>query len=155
MYTQTSDTNFRRVSPFNITPVKRAYKGRTCWYHWPFRLIYRYQVKEKYKKGLDRCNIKFKNIGSPKLLNTSDLQRSRLWWLLWEPSTCSVSSSLHSGMSRTVHPQKSSKVDVEQSYMRMWASHPLLTFDSSGASSCLLPEWQLVRKHNKKRTKCA
>ena len=48
-HTQTSDTNFRRVSPFNITPVKRAHKARTCWYRRPFRLIYRYQVKEKYQ----------------------------------------------------------------------------------------------------------
>ena len=47
---QTSDTNFRRVSPFSITPVKSAHKARTCWYRRPFRLIYRYQVKEKYKK---------------------------------------------------------------------------------------------------------
>ena len=30
-HTQTSDTNFRRVSPFNITPAKRAHKARTCW----------------------------------------------------------------------------------------------------------------------------
>ena len=60
--TQTSDTNFRRVSPFNITPVKRAHKARTCWYRRPFPLIYRYQVKEKYKKGMDRHNTKFKNI---------------------------------------------------------------------------------------------
>ena len=50
MHTQTSDTNFRRVSPFNITPVKRAHKARTCWYRRPFRLIYRYQVKEKRKE---------------------------------------------------------------------------------------------------------
>ena len=62
MYTQTSDTNFRRVSPFNITPVKRAHKARTCWYCRPFCLIYQYQVKEKYKKGMARCNIKLKNI---------------------------------------------------------------------------------------------
>ena len=61
-HTQTSDTNFRRVSPFNIIPVKRAHKARTCWYCRPFSLIYRYQVKEKYKKGMDRCNIKFKKI---------------------------------------------------------------------------------------------
>ena len=54
IHTQTSDTNFRRVSPFNITPVKRTHKARTCRYRRPFRLIYRYQVKEKYKKGMDR-----------------------------------------------------------------------------------------------------
>ena len=58
MHTQTSDTNFQRVSPFNITPVKRAHKAMTRWYRRPFRLIYRYQVKEKYKKGMDRNNIK-------------------------------------------------------------------------------------------------
>ena len=61
-HTQTSDINFRRVSSFNITPVKRAHKARTCWYRRPFRLIYRYQVKEKYKNGMDRCNIKLKNV---------------------------------------------------------------------------------------------
>ena len=38
--------NFRRVSPFSITPVKRAHKARVCWYCRPFRLIFRYQVKE-------------------------------------------------------------------------------------------------------------
>ena len=42
-----------RFSPFNITPVKRAHKARTCWYCRPFRLIYRYNDKEKYKKGMD------------------------------------------------------------------------------------------------------
>ena len=51
-------TQIFEVSPFNITPVKRARKARTCWYRRPFRLIYRYQVKEKYKKGMDRHNIK-------------------------------------------------------------------------------------------------
>ena len=58
IHTQTSDTNFRRVSPFGITPVKTAHKARTCWYRRPFRLIYRYQVKENYRKGIDRRNIK-------------------------------------------------------------------------------------------------
>ena len=58
-HTQTSDTNFRGVSPFNITPVKRARKAsRTCWYRRPFRRIYRYQVKEKRKERMDRRNIK-------------------------------------------------------------------------------------------------
>ena len=33
--------NFGRVSPFNITLVKRVRKARTCWYCRPFRLIYR------------------------------------------------------------------------------------------------------------------
>ena len=48
-----SDTNFRRISPFNITPVKRACKATTCWYRHPFCLMYRFQVKENYKKGMD------------------------------------------------------------------------------------------------------
>ena len=60
MNPQTSDKFFWRVSPFNITPVKRAHKAKTCWYHRPFHLIYQYQVKEKYKKGMDRHNIKKK-----------------------------------------------------------------------------------------------
>ena len=36
IHTQTWDTNFRRVSPLNITPVERAHKARSCWYHQPF-----------------------------------------------------------------------------------------------------------------------
>ena len=39
-HTQTSNANFWRASPFSITPVKTACKTRTCWYQWPFRLIY-------------------------------------------------------------------------------------------------------------------
>ena len=31
-YTQTSDTHFRRVSPFSITPVKKHINAITCWY---------------------------------------------------------------------------------------------------------------------------
>ena len=70
IHTQLSDTNFRRVSHFNITPVKRAHKARTCWYR-PFRLMYRYQVKEKYKKGMDRYNINFKMLYKCIMANTS------------------------------------------------------------------------------------
>ena len=29
--------NLRRISPFGITPVKKAHKARTSWYHRPFR----------------------------------------------------------------------------------------------------------------------
>ena len=32
IHTRISNTSFRRVSLFNITPVKRAHKARTCWY---------------------------------------------------------------------------------------------------------------------------
>ena len=44
IHTQTSNTNYRRVSPFNITPVRRAHKARTCWYRRPIHLIYRHQI---------------------------------------------------------------------------------------------------------------
>ena len=44
-YTNARHTNFQRVSPLNITPVKRAHKARTYWYCWPFHLIYRYTRK--------------------------------------------------------------------------------------------------------------
>ncbi|WP_419583413.1 hypothetical protein, partial [Thiolapillus sp.] len=29
--------NFRRISPFGITPVEKAHKARTNWYRGPFR----------------------------------------------------------------------------------------------------------------------
>ena len=45
-YIHKHQTQIFEVSPFNITPVKRARKARTFWYRRPFRLIYRYQVKE-------------------------------------------------------------------------------------------------------------
>ena len=31
--------NFRRISPFGITPVEKAHKARTRWYRGPFRRI--------------------------------------------------------------------------------------------------------------------
>ena len=43
----------------SITPVKRTHKARTCWYCQPFRLIYRSQVKEIYKKGMEIQYILF------------------------------------------------------------------------------------------------
>ena len=48
--------NFLKLVP-SILPVKRAHKARTCWYRRPFPVICQYQVKEKYKKGMDRHNI--------------------------------------------------------------------------------------------------
>ena len=33
----TRTQNFRRISPFGITPVKKAHKARTRWYRGPFR----------------------------------------------------------------------------------------------------------------------
>ena len=56
-------TNFRRPSPFSITPDKRAHNARTCWYRWLLRLIFPYQVKEKYEyiKRMNR-NKKWKKV---------------------------------------------------------------------------------------------
>ena len=38
---------------------------------WPFCLIYRYQVKEKFKKGMDKHNIKALNLKAPSLKTLS------------------------------------------------------------------------------------
>ena len=50
--------NFRRVSPFGITPVEKAHKARTRWYRRPFRRFINTRLKKKYEKGMDRSNIK-------------------------------------------------------------------------------------------------
>ena len=39
--------NFRRISPFGITPVKRAHKARTGWYRGPFRRFINTRCKKK------------------------------------------------------------------------------------------------------------
>ena len=39
--------NFRRISPFGITPVKKAYKARTRWYRGPFRRFINTRFKKK------------------------------------------------------------------------------------------------------------
>ena len=54
-HTQTSNTNFQRVSPFSITPAKRAHKARTCWYR-------SYLINTRLKKNIKReWTIKIKN----------------------------------------------------------------------------------------------
>ena len=59
-HTQTRTQNFRRISPFGITPVEKAHKARTRWYHGPFRRFIDARLKKKkYKKGMDRSNKKF------------------------------------------------------------------------------------------------
>ena len=44
--------NFRRISPFGITPVEKAHKARTRWYRGPFRRFIdtRFFLKYKNKK---------------------------------------------------------------------------------------------------------
>ena len=42
--------NFRRISPFGITPVEKAHKARTCWYHGPFRRFINTRFEKSIKK---------------------------------------------------------------------------------------------------------
>ena len=51
--------NFRRISPFGITPVEKAHKARTRWYRGPFRRFIDTRFKKKtITKGMDRSNKK-------------------------------------------------------------------------------------------------
>ena len=45
--------NFRRISPFGITPVEKAHKARTRWYRGPFR---RFINTRFLKKVLEKRN---------------------------------------------------------------------------------------------------
>ena len=42
--------NFRRISPFGITPVEKAHKARTRWYRGPFRRFINTIFLKVYKK---------------------------------------------------------------------------------------------------------
>ena len=46
--------NFRRISPFGITPVEKAHKARTRWYRGPFRRFIDTRFLKSIKKGMDR-----------------------------------------------------------------------------------------------------
>ena len=54
--------NFRRNSPFGITPVKKAHKARTRRYRGPFRRFINTRFFLKYKKGMDRGNKKLDKV---------------------------------------------------------------------------------------------
>ena len=54
--------NFRRISPFGITPVEKAHKARTRWNRGPFRRFIDTRFFLKYKKEMDKSNKKFLNI---------------------------------------------------------------------------------------------
>ena len=41
---------FRRISPFGITPVEKAHKARTRWYHGPFRRFINTRFLKSIKK---------------------------------------------------------------------------------------------------------
>ena len=75
IHTQTSNINFQRVRPVNITPVKRAHKARTWWYCQLFHLISRHQIKEG-KKWNGQTQYKFfKMLYKCIMANTSALQQ--------------------------------------------------------------------------------
>ena len=42
--------NFRRISPFGITPVEKAHKARTRWFRGPFRRFINTRFLKKYFK---------------------------------------------------------------------------------------------------------
>ena len=56
--------NFRRISPFGITPVEKAHKARTRWYRGPFRRFIDTRLLKKFlkKRGMDGSNLKKKYI---------------------------------------------------------------------------------------------
>ena len=89
--TSQTDTNFQRVSPFNIIPVKRAHKARTCWYCRPFSLVYQYQVKEKYKKRNGQTQYKkFKKLYKCIMANTSAIWQQAAHTTYQLSSSCST-----------------------------------------------------------------
>ena len=51
--------NFRRISPFGITPVEKAHKARTRRYRGTFRRFIKTRFLKNIKKGMDRSNKKF------------------------------------------------------------------------------------------------
>ena len=62
-----STQNFRRFSPFDITPVKKAHKARrTCWYHGQFcRFIntrFKKSIKKEWTEAMKNKNILYKCI---------------------------------------------------------------------------------------------
>ena len=57
-------------------------------------------------------------------------------------SVCSV-VSLHSGMSRAVHPQEFSKVDVDHRHIPVWASHSTFHFYFLASSLNLWGWWRV------------
>ena len=42
--------NFRRISPFGITPVEKAHKAMTIWYRGPFRRFINTRFRKSIKK---------------------------------------------------------------------------------------------------------
>ena len=53
--------NFRRISPFGITPVEKAHKARTRWYRGPFRRFIntRFFLKRKKEWTSNKKNQKY------------------------------------------------------------------------------------------------
>ena len=58
--------NFRRISPFGITPVEKAHKARTRWYRGPFcRFIntrFLKSIKKEWTEAIKNSKILYKCI---------------------------------------------------------------------------------------------
>ena len=55
--------NFRRISPFGITPVKKAHKARTRWYRRPIRRFintrFQKSIKKERTEAKKKKNLKY------------------------------------------------------------------------------------------------
>ena len=58
--------NFRRISPFGITPVEKAHKARTRWYRGPFRRFintrFLKSIKKEWTEAIQNSKILYKCI---------------------------------------------------------------------------------------------
>ena len=67
--------NFRRISPFGITPVEKAHKARTRWYRGPFRDLsipdLKKSIKTEWAEAIKNSKILYKCI----IANTSVIRQ--------------------------------------------------------------------------------
>ena len=63
--------NFRKISPFGITPVKKAHKTRTRWYRGPFRRFINTRFLKSFKKEWTEAIKELKKIYKCITANTS------------------------------------------------------------------------------------
>ena len=83
--------NFRRISPFGITPVEKAHKARTRWYRGPFcrfintRFKKKKSIKKEWTEAIKNSKILYKCITA----NTSVIHKSlslneKNWRIFWK-----------------------------------------------------------------------
>ena len=71
--------NFRRISPFGITPVKKAHKARTRWYRGPLRRFINTRERERRQRERegDRDTERESEREDKKRERESDTERER------------------------------------------------------------------------------